>query len=460
MSANIERSVREWLTEHHVINQHVVVAVSGGVDSVTLLHVLSDVSADFELRLTVAHVDHGLRGIHSDADREFVHSLCDTLGVSCRSTIVDTQSLAAQSGKGIEASAREARYAFFTDAAYSLGAELIVTAHTLNDNVETFLMNAARGSGISGIAGIPPLRKLSSSVHVGRPLLECSRETVLRYARSKGLVWRNDDSNDSLEFTRNRVRHVVVPAIIEALGDTSLSGINTTITTLRTVRRGVRSMLSEQLDMVHLRTDGNLEIPLEALSTLPADIRGEFCHLALPHATLVDIERILQLLDAEVSTLASLSGKLVAIRERSSILIAPSNNEGDSVPLDVTYPSVTNGNGYTLTLEVAEPPVQVSNEHSRAYFDADQLTGRLTWRVWQDGDRIQPFGFDGSMLISDVLTNAHVEHSRRRAIHVLTDEQGILWVPGFRRCNRGLVGHTTKRVLIATLTPSRIDELQ
>ena len=113
----IERSVREWLTKHHVSNQHIIVAVSGGVDSITLLHVLAEMMLELQFQLTVAHVDHGLRGIHSDADRVFVQNTCSALDVPCRTTSIDTTALAANSGLGIEATARNARYSFFASVA-------------------------------------------------------------------------------------------------------------------------------------------------------------------------------------------------------------------------------------------------------------------------------------------------------------------------------------------------------
>lgn len=456
---NIEQEVLAWMLSYNIINQHVVVAVSGGVDSVTLLHVIDVLSEELKISLTVAHVDHGLRGIHGDADRAFVHSLCSARNIQCCSTMVNIDALAASSGLGIEACARSVRYSYFEGVAQERDARFVLTAHTMNDNVETFIMHAARGSGLSGLSGIPPMRKLGENLQVARPLLTCTRNDVVRYAEAKGLAWRHDDSNDMHIYTRNRVRHVVVPAIIEALGSSALQGLNTTIAHSRMVREGVDSVLSSHLGAIQHLENGEMHIPLSVVNDVPPKLVGEFFRRVDDTFTVDDIDRLTHLTEAMVGKLETLSGGRNALRDRSLILITTAETISPLEALEVSAPAIICNGEQTLELVVVPAPKEILPGPERVLFDAHAIVGQLTWRPWRDGDRIEPFGLEGSMLVSDVLTNARVAHSKRRLVHVLTDERGILWVCGYRRCNRALVGSETTQILIATIANALTDTL-
>jgi len=200
--------VRRTIAQFHMLQQGDLVAagVSGGADSVALLSLLCALRPELGLRLVACHVNHGLRGEESDRDEAFVRQLCGRLGVECRVLRIDAAALAKASGRSVEEAARDARYAFFAQAAGERGKT--ATAHTASDNAETVLLNLCRGTGLRGLCGIPPVRG-----SIVRPLIACTRAETEAWCRSQGLGWVEDSTNAADEYARNRLRHHVLPTL-------------------------------------------------------------------------------------------------------------------------------------------------------------------------------------------------------------------------------------------------------
>jgi tRNA(Ile)-lysidine synthase len=192
-------------------NQTVVLAVSGGADSVAMLRACERLRTKLGLELAVGHVHHGLRAAPAERDAEFVQSLCQQLGVPCRVGRVD----AASRGDGIEAAAREARYEWLAEFAESLSAAYLATAHTADDQVETILHRIVRGTGIGGLSGIPATRALSPQVTLVRPLLGFTRGQIQEYLSDLQQPACDDETNRDRELTRNRIRHELLPLLEE-----------------------------------------------------------------------------------------------------------------------------------------------------------------------------------------------------------------------------------------------------
>ena len=215
----------DWLDRYNMLPKgaHVLCAVSGGADSIYLLHHLKALEKERGLRISAAHFDHGLRGEESDRDRRFTQQCCDALNVPCSVGSGDVDAFAAANRIGLEEAARALRYRFLDETADSLCCDRIATAHTSNDNAETVLMNLCRGAGIRGLAGIPPVRG-----RLIRPLLQTGREEIESWLRENGIPWVEDSTNRDDLFTRNRFRHRIIPlfceenpAFLEALSRTS-----------------------------------------------------------------------------------------------------------------------------------------------------------------------------------------------------------------------------------------------
>lgn len=208
INMNFLNSIREAVTEHGMLvcGDEVVCALSGGADSVSLLHALHTLSGELGITVSACHVNHGLRGEESDGDMAFCQRLCERLGVELYLLQTDVRKRQ-QKHESIEETARKVRYEFF--AGVSDGKKL-ATAHNLNDSTETVLLNMMRGTGLKGLCGIPPVRG-----NIIRPLIYCSREEVERYCSENGLDYVTDKTNLSDDYTRNKVRHSILPEMLK-----------------------------------------------------------------------------------------------------------------------------------------------------------------------------------------------------------------------------------------------------
>lgn len=207
----MRKKVQAWITEYHMFPKgaEIVAGVSGGADSVALLHLLNGWRAEMGWRLTAVHVNHGLRGADADADQAFVERLCAAWGVPCRTVRCDVAAEAKKRGMGEEETGRLLRYAAFREAAGGQGR--IAVAHHQNDQAETVLMRLCRGTGLKGLAGMRPVRG-----NLCRPLLGCTRAEIEAYCAAEGLPFREDATNRDVKYTRNKLRHAVLPLLEES----------------------------------------------------------------------------------------------------------------------------------------------------------------------------------------------------------------------------------------------------
>ncbi len=210
----IPRMIAEWLIQRGILRTTIVVGVSGGADSVALLRGLHACRLSHSLSIIVAHLDHGLRE-ESAAESSWVAALAEQLGVPAIVERTDVTQAATDSGQGIEETARQRRYEFFRSVAERQGGTYVGVAHTSDDQAETVLHHLVRGTGLSGLQGMPAMRALSPDVTLIRPLLDTSRETVIGYLNALGQDFRIDESNSDEQFTRNRIRQTLLPLLRE-----------------------------------------------------------------------------------------------------------------------------------------------------------------------------------------------------------------------------------------------------
>ncbi len=429
----------------------VTVGISGGVDSIVLLDLLHHIAPSLHLELTVVHVHHGLRGADADADAAFVRSVCEARNIPCIVERVDVTAYADEHHCGIEAAARALRYQVFERVAKELQARYVAVGHTADDVAETMLMHLARGSGVDGMSAQRAVRMLNDDVAVVRPLLSVQRSDIIEHARTHALTWREDASNTDLSFLRNMVRSEIMPKMRAVFGPDV------------TMRMAITSELLEDASMIvsdvvaqHV-TD---PLDVDQLHTLPSHllrpIIREFLKRGMGFTpSYVDVQRTLDLLDAETGSHASLSGNHMAFRERSTINLAPGNWELGTGNWHLALGENKAYVAGSQRLDVRTVPVQdveILPDPHVAYIDADRLNGPLVWRTWEDGDRFVPFGMQGSVLVSDLLTNAKVPFSTRRTHRVVADADGIVWLCGIRPAERTRVTASTANVLILSTT--------
>ena len=207
------RIVRHWLDRERMRNAGMVVAVSGGPDSVALLLALQALSSTRSLRLVVGHLNHQLRASESDADQAFVEDLCRQRGIDCVVERLAVRQIAEQLSENLEATARQLRYDWLTRQAHERQAKFVATGHTAEDQAETVLHHLFRGTGLRGLRGIAARRPLANGVELIRPLLGVTRAQVLAFLADQGVIARTDSSNLDLQLTRNRIRHVLLPKL-------------------------------------------------------------------------------------------------------------------------------------------------------------------------------------------------------------------------------------------------------
>ncbi len=422
-----------------------LVAVSGGVDSVVLLNLLHTCAGPLKLRLHVAHLDHQIR-TDSSADADFVRHLCDELGVPCLIAVCDVPALAAVERLSLEMAGRQARREFLQREASRVGARLIVLAHHRDDQVETFMLRLLRGSGVTGLSAMQPLHG-----RWWRPLLECSREQILDYAQEQQLEWVEDLSNSDPAYLRNRLRHQLLPQMreINPRYDGRLSELCRQLQADEIYWQQQVAVVLPRL--IVAETDG-LRLDRSLLLELPEALRGRVLREALrrirgdlQRLEAVHLRAVDDLLSSERSqTQLNLPACWVARRyetlwlRRESAVGLPSYDLEVPIPGDLQLPC-----GRTLRVKLEDEPQ--GEALTVAEFALDEIATPLRVRNWQPGDRFAPQGMEGHKLLKRLFGDVKVELEERQRTPLLVSGETILWVAGMRRsCHAPAVANTSK----------------
>ncbi len=437
-----------------------VVAVSGGADSVALLDFLATGSG-LGLRLVVAHVNHGLRGAEADADERFVRGLAERYGLTMATTRADVRALSRQRRLSLEEAGREARYAFFEAVAGQYGATRIALAHHRDDQAETVLMRLIRGAGVDGLSGMRPR---SGDGRYVRPLLSVTRRAIVGYLRKKGLAWQEDASNQDQRFLRNRVRHELLPllasynpAIAERLAATaeSLAADGELLERLTAERYAAcRSDSTGEVLLVSLlrrEPDGiRLRLYRRAIAAVKGDLRR------LGHRHLQAIDRLV--LAARPNTELALPDGVRVYRCYDALTVTVGESGEDfGYELLVEGPgSYRLPGGWLLTVAVGSAPASWEGvAPDTAWFDP--VTVPFPWlvRTFRPGDRIRPLGMTGEKKIKDLLIDLKVPPLERRSLPLIFAGGVLAWVCGIRRGAVGEVSPGSDRVVVAVCSRER-----
>lgn len=458
MSSDVTHSVATFLEEHGIRSTRIVVGVSGGVDSMVLLHILTTLRNRLQLDLHVAHVHHGLRGVEADDDERFVAATADALGLACTTVHVETRDEADRTGSGLEAAARHLRYNALERIAIETQAPYIAVAHTADDVAETLIMHMARGSGLDGLTSHYPLRPLGQ-VTLVRPMQDRTRSEVEEVAHQIALRWREDATNADLRYRRNQVRQLVMPTLREVFGPDVGQRLQRTALLLRDARTIVdRSLHDLKTHAIH-REEGIVRIDLHDLQDAPSAVVTELLRAGIREllggsASWVDTQRIRMLITAEVGGQASLANGIIAVREREHLVLRSVDHLQPVGEVVIGRDGAYVAGSERLDVRTqAREEVTIDPDPMILQLDAAAVHGTLRWRTWNDGDRFHPFGMDGSQLVSDLLTDRKVPHDARRMVRVLADDDGILWVCGLRADERTRLTASTMDVITVRLRP-------
>jgi tRNA(Ile)-lysidine synthase len=443
----VERTIRR----HAMLagGETVLVGVSGGADSVALLHLLVGLAEAWRLRLHVLHVDHQLR-TDSSRDADFVREIGTRLGVP-----VDVATVTVDSRGSLEAAARAARYAALEAGAARVGAHRVALGHTADDQAETVLMRLLEGAGVRGLAGIPPVRG-----RFIRPLIELRRAALEAELQRAALTWVEDPTNRDPKFLRNRIRHELLPL----LADSYSPGITGTLTRVSALARDTVAALdgAAEIELERLGTfgAGAVTLPLPALRALPRQVAAEILRRAAERlggrASLRawshrGLKRTLALpAPRRPFTLGGVTIEVSGALARLALAPLPALAERPvSVPGRIELPEID------LALEARLAGAEtytVPRDPGRVAFDADELPGPLTVRAPRRGERFMPFG-GAERRLKTLLIDAKVPRWDRCRVPVIEAGGVIVWVGNLRRGAAARVTGRTQWVLELALVP-------
>lgn len=433
----------------------VLVAVSGGLDSVVLLTILHELSGDLGIHLSVAHLDHALRE-DSAADATFVKELGEGLGLPVIVERADVGALAASERVGVEEAAREARHAFLRRAAEGVGAARLALGHTADDQAETILFRLARGTGLEGLRGMDAV-----SGSIVRPLLYASRAEVQAYAEEKGLRWREDASNLDLRFSRNRIRQRVLPEL-RAINPEAAEALQRAGTLAEEALDALAYLIATVWpNLEPAESPGRVELSRETLSHLPEPVQSYVLREALRRArgTLRGLERPHILAARRLAGQPGATGAVDLPQARVEVtgrrvlvqgdVPAPEAARAWAVPLPLGRTVLPDQH---LVVDVSVESLSRRGEVPEAdewteLADADAVSFPLTLRTRSEGDRFAPLGMSHEIRLKDFLINQRVPRAERDRLPLLCDREKIVWVVGLRMSERVKVSRSTTRIL-------------
>jgi tRNA(Ile)-lysidine synthase len=431
----------------------VLVGVSGGADSVALLHVLSELADSLPLKLSVLHVHHGLRP-EADDEARFVERLGEEMRLP---VIVERVTVERSLGLSPEAAMRRARYAAFRLWAERSAASRVALGHTADDQAETVLMRLLQGAGPRGLAGIPPVR----GPYI-RPLIETGRGEILKELQARNLPWVEDPSNRDPKFLRNRLRHDLLPLLAGGYNPRIVEALCRVAALSRSLVESLDRAAEREMERLAVASGSAITLPEHALLALPQGIGASVLRLALLRLGATGPlrgwpQRVFDLLlgDNPPSGQLRLGGIVV---ERGSGRIRLARGEGAALPeRPVPIPGAVKLPEAGLLIEAKEfsrpAGYTVSADREIAAFDRDRLPGPLTLRSRRPGDRFAPFGLSGSKRLKKFLIDTKVPRWERSRVPLLAAGGEILWVVGLRRSSLAPVTPETCRVVEVTARP-------
>lgn len=401
-------------------SQRVVLAISGGVDSVVLAHLLQLSQIDFAL----AHCNFRLRGKESDADEVFVKELAQQLDCTFHVQHFDTKKFAEDHGLSIQMAARDLRYAWFEEICDQENYHSLLTAHHANDSLETFFINLMRGTGLSGLTGIPENNQL-----VLRPLLIFSREEIEAFAKENEIIWREDASNQSNAYLRNKIRNEVYP-ILKEENPSVIQSFLKTQTHLQESEALLEDYTALLFSKIVKETFWGYELDIRELKQIP-NTKAVLYQL-LKDFGFTEWEDVYLLLEAQ-------SGKRVfskthqLLKDREVLILEKiKKKEKDSFKVNCKKDLI-----FSLGI-LKQEKVQEIEEKTKntAYFPIELLKFPLELRKWRPGDYFYPFGMKGKKKISDFLIDEKIPVTEKENIWVLCNETDIIWIVNHRTDER------------------------
>ncbi len=417
-------------------NRSVLLALSGGVDSCVLLHLLIKAG----VRVSCAHVEHGIRGESSLADCRFAERLCENCSVPLFVVHLNVPRYAKEHGLGLEEAARCLRYAYLRQVVAEQGIDVLATAHHAGDQAETVLLHILRGTSVSGLIGMK-----QEECGIVRPLLPFTKEEILQYARDNNITYVTDETNNDIRYTRNFIRHVLLPemrkvnpSVVSALQRLSVTANAQSEYLLAEAEK----VLDERMSGTHLSDISDLH---PGLST---EVLSEYLKRCgfVQDISQNDIFRLSELFEKQTGSRVTI-GKHLFEKDASGIVLVFGEKISEEIPLHIGMNDTPFGCIEITEADLSEPLSQGKNVQ---LLDAEKAE-KLTVRSRRDADRVRPLGADYDKLLSDVFTDRKVPRGRRDSIPLIVSCGKIVWVAGVCACENAKITNKTRRVVKITL---------
>ena len=417
-----------------------LIAISGGIDSVVLAHLCSQLNLNFSL----CHCNFNLRGQESDDDEAFVKSLVKTLKTPVYTTSFETEKYAKKNKISIQVAARNLRYTWFYELIDSKGYDYVLTAHNTNDNLETFIINLTRGTGLEGFTGIPPMNQKSI-----RPLLAFSRDEIILFAIKNEIIWREDKSNASVKYVRNKVRHKVIP-ILKELNPHVLESFQNTIEYLNESQSIINDAVKNVSANVVSYENDLLKISCKEIDKLSN--KKAYLYQLLQGYGFTAWNDIVDLISAQPGK--QVFSKTHRLLKDRNFLIVTTINKSQSIKgpilIDQKVSEITN----PIKLTIQNTADYTCENNHQIIIDNDLINYPLSLKKWHHGDAMHPTGMTGSKKISQLFKDNKLSLLDKEKIWMLTDaKEHIIWVIGLRQDRRYLANKTSKSRLKISYLP-------
>lgn len=455
---NLVGKVRKIITKEGLIEEgdNVLLGASGGIDSTVLLFVLLEIAQQIPFRLGVAHVNHALRGDESERDEDFVEALARRFSLPFHARKVNVKECASASGLSLQHAGRELRYAFFGDVAKIHNYNKIAIAHTLDDQVETFLLRIIKGTGIRGLSSIPIRRGA-----IIRPFLSIYRSEIEEYARQNGVSFVSDSSNEKTVYERNFIRREIIP-VMERLNPALKEKIFLLLQDMTAINRtfDMRSktfLMQKKQDRdresffnIDELTDMDEETRFRVLSDTLTSIEPRFIPLR-EHVLL--IEKIMRAKKPNLTVILPHNLRVKKVYTNLVFTQGPLRPPiTDQVPV-TTGKNILEPFNISLTIRAQKnmPALRLRNRNV-ALLDREKV-GNISVRTFRAGDRFFPLGMDNPVKLKDFFISGKIPREERRTIPLLISDNDIIWVIGHRIDNRYRVTEKTREILRVTAAP-------
>ena len=450
MTNALEQNIIKFIAENKLINSgdKLLISLSGGADSVLALSFFDKYRRKYKIQICALHINHSLRGSESDSDEKFCQMLCNHINIEFYSEKIDVSAFAKKEKLSIEEAARNIRYEKLSDYLKISKSNKIVTAHNLDDNTETVLLNLFRGTGLKGLSGIPIKRD-----NIIRPFLSVSKIDIVKFLNNEGIEFRIDSTNNENNFKRNYLRNEIIPKIKEQINQ----GVDQNVLKLSQIVRNsnliINNLVTENISKFITYTKSEVKISKEIKIAVPQLI-GEVIKLSIEEKFSVNIDyddfiSIQNLFELQVGSKIDLSQNLEAISEREHLIIKMKETVTNKISEVKLYfnSEVTISNKIIGCAEVDLNEVQYSEKADLEFIDAENLVEPLIVRKWRASDRFSPLGLNGTKKVSDFLTEQKVLNISRKEQLVLLNDEKIVWVVGHRIDESIKISKKTEKII-------------